>query len=112
MKDFNFTIKTGSGKYSKLDKLYQKYLLNIIENLDDNHLHRFDVYDVIVNELIKMGEDKSFGELKYRLTDGENPNLVMLDIVNRYENQNAMIWLMGREIYKFMDEDIFSRFTS
>jgi len=110
MKDFNFKIKTGSGKYSKLDKLYQKYLLNNVNLLDSDISHRFEIYDVIINELVKMGNIISFNEVKYRLTDGEDPNIVMLDIVKKYEEQNGMIWILGREIKNFIDEDTYSKF--
>jgi hypothetical protein len=110
MKDFNFKVKTGSGKYNKLDKLYQKYLLNNVNLLDSDMFHRFEIYDVIMNELIKIGDMVSFDEVKYRLTDGEDPNFVMLDIVNRYEDENGMIWVLGREIKNFIDEDTYSKF--
>lgn len=110
MKDFNFKIKSGSGKYSKLDKLYQSYLFNSIKELDENKLYRFEIYDAIINELVKNGETESFDEIKYRLTGGEDPNIVMLDIVNRYEEDNAIFWLMRREITNFIEEDNLNRF--
>lgn len=110
MKDFNFKIKSGAGKYSKLDKLYQSYLFNSIKELDENKLYRFEIYDAIINELVKNGETESFDEIKYRLTGGENPNIVMLDIVNRHEEDNAIFWLMRREITNFIEEDNLNRF--
>ena len=55
MNNFNLTIKSGSGKFSKLDKLYRDFAINSINNSEEEYLDRWEVYNVIMNELIKIG---------------------------------------------------------
>jgi hypothetical protein len=52
-----------------------------------------------------------FDEVKYRLTDGENPNQVILDIINRdLDSVNGLVWLLKRRIEEYIEEDFIRRF--
>jgi len=110
MKGFDFTIKSGSGKHSNLDKEYDKFLKRTIQNLDEEKIYRWETYNLIMEELIKDGKVSTFEEIKYRLTDGEDPNDVMLDVITREGNSNGLIWLMKKRIEGYKDEDFFERF--
>jgi len=110
MKEFEFTIKCGYSKYSYLDKEYNKFLINTISDLDDEHKERWDTYNIIIEDLLNEGEEKLFQEIKYRLTDGENPNDVMLDIINREENCSKLLWLLKKRIESYKDEDFYNQF--
>lgn len=110
MKNFNLTIKPGSGKFTKLDKLYRDFATNLIINSEEEYLDRWEVYNVIMNELIKIGEYTYFEEVKYRITDGENPNLVMLEMINKFFIDSNLFFVLKSIIETFIDEDCVNRF--
>jgi hypothetical protein len=105
MKEFNLLIKTNSGKFSKLDKLYRDFVINSLVNFDDETITRWEIYNTIMSELVNIGRHESFQEIKYRLTDGENPSLVMLDIINKFCEDNHLIWLLKPQIESFVVDD-------
>lgn len=110
MKGFDFTIKSGSGKHSNLDKEYDKFLKKTIINLDEEKIHRWETYNLIMEQLLEEGKKETFEEIKYRLTDGEDPNEVMLDVITRENYSNGLIWLMKKRIEEYMSEDFFDKF--
>jgi len=110
MGDFNFTIKAGSGKFNKLDKLYRDYVVNSIKNENDCDIFRWEVYNIIMNELISIGQYQCFEEAKYRITDGESPNTVMLEILDRFCESNNLMWIMRDKVEAFIEEDKINRF--
>lgn len=111
MKDFNFTIKSGSGKYSNLDREYDKFVKKIIADIDnETKIFRWEIYNLIMDELLKDGMINLFEEIKYRLTDGEDPNDVMLDILKSVSNSNGFLWLMKKRIEEYKEEDFYNRF--
>jgi hypothetical protein len=110
MNNFNLTIKSGSGKFSKLDKLYRDFAINSINDSEEEYLDRWEVYNVIMNELIKIGEYTYFEEVKYRITDGENPNLVMLEMINKFFINSNLFFVLKSIIENFIDEDCVNRF--
>jgi hypothetical protein len=109
MKNFNLTIKPTSGKFNKLDKLYRDFATNLI-NDSQEYVDRWEVYNVIMDELIKIGEYSHFEEVKYRMTDGENPNLVIIDILNKFASINELFWLLRPVIENFIEDDYVNRF--
>jgi hypothetical protein len=44
---------------------------------------RWETYNVIIETLLSKVDTHYFEEIKYRLTDGEDPNIVILDIIER-----------------------------
>lgn len=105
MVNINFTIKAGIGKYSGLDKEYKKSLNKTMTNISEDKLHRWETYNLIMDELIKNGMVNLFEEFKYRFTDGENPNDIILNILSRVENTDGFLWLMKKRIKEFKNED-------
>ena len=66
MKNFDYTINSGSGRYSNLDKEYNKFLENTLRNIeDDDTLYKWDTYNMIMDELIKLGKEGLFNEIRY-----------------------------------------------
>ena len=110
MKNFNLTVKPISGKFTKLDKLYRDFAINSINNSEEEYIDRWEVYNVIMNELIKIGEYSYFEEVKYRMTDGENPNLVMLVMVDKFCSKIDLFWVLKSIIERFIEEDKLNRF--
>jgi hypothetical protein len=111
MKDFNFTVKAGSGKYSNLDREYDKFVKKTIADIDnENKLFRWETYNLIMDELLKDGMVNLFDEIKYRLTDGEDPNDVMIDVLKNVTNSNGFLWLMKKRVVEYKEEDFYNRF--
>lgn len=105
----NFAIKVGKGKYTKLDKDYKALLDRVLEDYNDDKKERWELYNIIITELIEIGREDLFQAIKYKLTDGENPNKVMLEIINELEPEN-FLWLLKRRIDEFLEEDFFNKF--
>ena len=106
MKSFNHPIKGGFGRCSNLDKEYNRYLEKTINKIeDDDMLHRWDIYNLIMEELIELNKLDLFDEVRYRITDDEDPNKVMIDILNRTEVLSGFLWLVKKRIKFFIDED-------
>jgi hypothetical protein len=104
-------LKPGHGKKSTLDKAYNKHLINILNSLDEDSQARWETYSFIIEKLIEEGKEIYLKEIKYRLTDGENPNEVILDILEREtENMDGLTWMLKRRIEEFLEDDFFKRF--
>jgi hypothetical protein len=107
----NFFIKAGQGQNSTLDKAYYRHINNLIETLDEEKEGRWETCNMIIQELINEGKSYYFNEIKYRLTDGEDPNMVMLDIIERDgEAVNGLIWFLKRRIEEYLEDDYLRRF--
>lgn len=112
MRANNFILKAGQGKNTRLDKAYQKLIIDIKGNLDEEKEERWETYNLIIEDLINTGKIEVFQEIKYRLTDNEDPNKVMLNIIDRYEDSerdNLYHILRGR-IEEYIEEDFLKRF--
>lgn len=105
----NFTVKVGKGKYTLLDRHYKALLDKVLASYDENKKERWELYNTIISELIDTDRLELFQELKYRLTDSENPNQVMLDIINKLES-GSFLWLLQRRLNEFLEEDFYNRF--
>lgn len=111
MKNFNYIVKDGSGRYSNLDKEYNKFLENTLNSIDDEQiLNRWETYNLIMSELLELGKSELFNEIKYRFTDGENPNEVMIDILDRVSNVSGFLWLIRKRIEEYIEEDFENQF--
>ena len=111
MKSFNHQIKGGFGRCLNLDKEYNRYLEKTLKKIqDDDMLHRWDVYNLIMEELIELNKLDLFDEVRYRITDDEDPNEVMMDVLNKAEVLSGLLWLIKKRIKFFIDEDFENRF--
>ena len=112
MELFDFILKKSSGKSTLLDKEYRKLIKDVVTLSDEEDSTRWEVYNLIIRELFNVDDGKYFQEIKYRFTDGENPNLVMLDIISRYKNDelSGLVWVLKRRVEEYADEDFFKRF--
>ena len=101
MVEFNLNIKKSPGKLKKLDKLYLDFVKYSLDKFNEDSVARWEVYSVIINELRELDEYQLFQEIQYRFTDGENPNLVMIDITNRLSSDSYLLWLMKSNLLLF-----------
>lgn len=111
MKDFNLLLIPNKGKKSTLDKAYHNHVNKVIKTLTDDEENRWETYGLIFQQLMSNGNFDAINEIKYRLTDGENPNEVLLDIINKHSNNvDNLTWFLKRRIEEYMDEDLVRRF--
>ena len=110
MSDSNFTIKVGSGTYNFLDRIYNRFIINSLTKHNEDIIERFITYDVIMNELIALGKIHYFEEVKYRLTGGEEPNEVMLSIMNKDNEIKTALWGLRRKVEEYVEEDMINRY--
>lgn len=108
----DFVVKNNYGKTTLLDKEYKKLINNLIKNSTEDEEIRWETYNLIIKELISVNGFEYFEEIKYRFTDGESPNRVLLDVVSRYKTEELsylILFLVGR-VEEYVEEDFFKRF--
>jgi len=106
MKSFNHPIKGGFGRCLNLDKEYNRYLEKTLKKIkDDDILYRWDIYNLIMEELIELDKLDLFDEVRYRITDNEDPNKVMIDVLNKTGVLSGFLWLIKKRIKDFINED-------
>ena len=112
MELYDFIVKRGGGKNTTLDKEYSKLINNVISNSDDDEEERWETYNFVIKELFTIDNGEYFQEIKYRLTDGENPNDVILDIISRYgyDELNFLLLFLAKKIEGYLEDDFFKQF--
>ena len=110
MKNFNIKIKADNSKFNSLDKEFNQLINQSLSDDDNDKKARWETYSVIMDELININEIASFEELKYRLTDGEDINKVMLYVINKHKNSSTLLWFIEKRIMEYIDEDFYNRF--
>ena len=108
MKNTNLNTDTGSNNI--LGKMYERLIKSNIETVNENQEIRWETYDLILYELKREDDYKTYDEIKYRITDGEPPNEVFYDVVLRGDYSSPLIWLFKRRLEDFIDEDSYGRF--
>lgn len=112
MEVYNFIVKRGSGKNTRLDKAYSELINGVIQTSDEEIEGRWETYNLIIKELFTIDDGAYFQEIKYRLTDGEGPNTVILDIISRYASDEltSLVWFLGKRVEEYAEDDFFKRF--
>jgi hypothetical protein len=111
MKTKQFLLTANQGYRTTLDKAYNKHINSVLTTLDEEQEIRWETYNLIMNELIAQGDKTCVKEVKYRLSDGEDPNSVLLDIINRNtDNVNSLVWFLKRRLEEYLEDDNFNRF--
>jgi hypothetical protein len=107
----NFLLKAGRSKRTTLDKAYNKHVICILETLDEEKENRWETYNLVIQQLMSQNKGEYFKEIKYRLTDGEDPSKVILDIIEReIDEVDGLIWFLKRRIEEYIEDDYFSKF--
>lgn len=112
MKFCDFIVKRGTGKNTTLDKEYIRLINDVIMTSDEEKEERWETYNLIIKELFEIDGGEYFQEIKYRITDNENPNHVILDIISRYgwHELTFLIAHMTKRVECYAEEDFFNRF--
>ena len=112
MESNNFLLfQASQGKKTTLDKAYKKHIVNVLNSFDEEEESRWETYNVIVSSLVKDHKDNIINEIKYRLTDGENVNEILLSIIDRDVLEvDGLVWLLKRRIEDYIEDDFLKRF--
>ena len=101
-------VHASQGKKTTLDRAYNKHIANILTSFDEEVEERWETYNLILNSL----KGQSYlDEIKYRVTDGEDLNEIILDVINRNVLEvDGLVWLLKRRIEDYIEEDFLKRF--
>jgi hypothetical protein len=104
-------LQSSQVRKTTLDRAYKKHIVNTFIGFDEEEEERWETYNLIVDSLSKNGKYNYIDEMKYRVTDGENLNEVLLNFIERnvYE-VDGLIWLLKRRIEEYLEDDFFKRF--
>jgi len=107
-----FLLNPSNGKESTLDRAFNKHLSNISKNFNgEEEETRWEIYSIIIDEFLNQNKYEYVNEIKYRITDGEDPNIVILDIIERdSDNIDSVTWFFKRRIEEYIEDDYFKRF--
>ena len=106
-----FLLNPSHSKKSKLDEAYNNHLINILKSIDEEGEDRWETYSIIIEQLVKQGKGHYLKEIKYRLSDGENPNEVILSIIEREsEDIDSLTWFFKRRVEEYLEDDYFRKF--
>jgi hypothetical protein len=91
--------------------VYNKHISCVLQNLDEELEFRWETYNLIIMQLVKQGKINYLKEMKYRLTDGEDPNKIILDILEKEADDiDGLIWFLKRRVEEYVEEDFFKNF--
>lgn len=71
---------------------------------------RVECYSEIIDELIDNDYINEVGEIKYRVTGGEDINKVHLDVLSRVTDLNMNLRGLYLALKEYEEEDIYKRF--
>ena len=106
-----FFLNDNKTSRTTLEKAYCKHINCVLDTLSEDEEMRWDTYILIIENFIKQGNKNISQEIKYRITDGENINKIILDIINRdSDNLDGMVWFLKRRVEDYLEEDYFNRY--
>jgi len=73
-------------------------------NLEDDDLHRLEIYGLIVGEWIDNKDQTSYDEFKYRITDGEEINQVFIDIIKNNDTSSILLMTIVNRLEEYILE--------
>lgn len=104
-------LQANQVKKTTLDREYKKHVVNILTTFDEEEEEKWETYNLIVNSLSKNDNYNYIAEMRYRVTDGENLNEVLLNFIERNVLEvDGLVWLLKRRIEGYLEEDFLKRF--
>lgn len=104
----DFKLDKGYGDNYRLNNAYKHFLLTI-NGLGESVIQRWEVYNAIADELLALELYSELEELKYRVTDNENPNDAIVDILEGIELSPLLHNLIG-VVYGYIEDDKYSKY--
>jgi hypothetical protein len=107
----NLLKQSNKKKSTFLDKAYNLHITNVLDSLNEEMERRWETYDLILEELKKETKKDYINEVKYRFSDGEDYNSVIIEILDREsESINDLLWYLKRRVDEYIEEDYFKNF--
>ena len=106
----NTILNFGLKESKILNKTFNNLITKMLHQMDDSELSRLTTYDIILNEWIDEEKMTYLDELKYRVTDGENINQVLLDIIKNDEIPSYICINQKHTLKEYLSEDTFKVF--
>lgn len=105
-------LQENQVKKTTLDRAYKKHIVNKLTTFEEEEEEeRWETYNLIVNSLSKNDNYNYIDEMKYRVTDGENLNEVLLSFIERNVLEvDGLVWLLKRRIEEYLEDDFLKRF--
>jgi hypothetical protein len=107
----NFLVTTCQLKKTRLDKLYYDHVNYLLSGIDEDEEIKWETYGLIIENLLNQGDKNLLEELKYRMTDGENTNEIILDMIHRHsESVDGIVWFLKRRVEEYLEDDFYKKF--
>ena len=108
----NFLLfQASQSKKTTLDKAYKKHMVNILNSFDEEEESKWETYSMIVNSLSKVKNENILQEIKYRLTDEENINDILLSIIDRHVLEvDGLVWFLKKRLEDYLEDEFLKKF--
>lgn len=97
-------------KKTALDVAFNKYIVKIFDKITKEDEDKWETYNTILEELATQGRKDYIDEIKYRLTEYENPNVVFSDVLSRDNEINELLFFLKRRVDEYLEDDLYKRF--
>lgn len=109
--DAKVLLTKAKVKTPVLDKKYTKHINSLIQNFSEEDEARWELYGLLIQEICQLNNDVLISEIKYRLTDGDEPNDVFLSVLNKIsDSTDGLMWIVKKRLEEYSEEDFFKRF--
>jgi hypothetical protein len=92
-----------------LNSAYMKFMRECVVKTKEEHISRWETFFDIITELEYIDKHDEVKEIKYRLTDGDNPCEVMIEVIDRIE-ATPLLRSFRMILEDYIEDDEFSRF--
>ena len=101
-----YSVKRKIKKILKESLLKKDYRERMIYGLSLNGETKdeWSLYNSLVSELRKIGDDNHINEIQYRVSDDESPRKVIIEVLNKIGRKNKEL--------KIIEEKIISQFKN
>lgn len=104
-------LRENQVRKTTLDRAYKNHIFNTFIVFDEEEEERWEIYNLIVDSLSKNDKYNYIDEMKYRVTDGENLNEILLSFIERNVLEvDGLVWLLKRRIEEYLEDDFLKRF--
>lgn len=98
-------------KESLLKKDYRDRMIYGL-SLNGESKDEWSLYDSLVSELRKIGDDKHIDEIRYRVSDDEIPIKVITEVLNKIKRKNKELKLIEKKILNQLSRRLVSKIES
>ena len=101
----------NKGKKAHLNQDFNQQVFKILNLLNEEEENRLETYHLVIQYLIFNKKLNYIHEIKYRISEGEDKNEVILSIITRDGlDFDGLVWLLKKRIEEYIDEDFMDQF--